>query len=78
MDVKQSLNAADLVAPDVVFDIGGNAGEEYDRMVAAVERLMNQGEDKYCWKPSRSSSRLTMIDRVRCLRLPPTKCSLTY
>ena len=47
--------------------------EEYDRMVAAVEQLMDKGEDacpprsRHYWKQSPSWSRLTTIASTPCL-----------
>jgi mRNA interferase HigB len=55
-EVKQSFNAADLVAPFVVFDIGGNkyrliAEINFSRKVLFIRRIMTHGEyEKGAWK----------------------------
>jgi hypothetical protein len=54
--------------------------EEYDRMVAAVEQLIDKGEDRlspespHYSKRWRYWSRLTTTAITLCLRLPPTRC----
>jgi len=50
-EVKQSFNAADFVAPYVVFDIGGNkyrliAEVNYSRSVLFIRRIITHNEYK--------------------------------
>jgi mRNA interferase HigB len=55
-EVKQSFNAADFVAPFVVFDIGGNkyrlvAEINFSRRVLFIRRIMTHREyEKGAWK----------------------------
>ena len=55
-DVKRSFNAADFVAPHVVFDIGGNkyrliAEMNFTRRVLFIRRIMTHKEySKGAWK----------------------------
>jgi mRNA interferase HigB len=56
-DVKKTFNAADFVAPYVVFDIGGNkyrliAEINFGRRVLFIRRIMTHREyAKGAWKP---------------------------
>ena len=56
-DVKQSFNTADLVAPYVVFDIGGNkfrlvAEINFRKGVLFIRDIMTHKEyEKGAWKP---------------------------
>lgn len=55
-DVKQSFNTADYVAPNIVFDIGGNqyrliAEMNFTRRVLFIRRIMTHREYvKGAWK----------------------------
>ena len=55
-DVKQTFNTADLVAPHVVFDIGGNkyrliAEMNFTRRVLFIRGIMTHKEyEKGAWK----------------------------
>ena len=56
VDVKQTFNAADFVAPYVVFDIGGNkyrliAEIHFRRQVLLIRRIMTHKEyEEGAWK----------------------------
>jgi len=54
-DVKQSFNTADFVAPNIVFDIGGNkyrliAEMNFARKVLFIRRIMTHKEYMKGWK----------------------------